>query len=357
MRARWDESTKRWEASSGHGKSRKWFRSRIEGPEGESKVNESLRLHEDGPEPLRKGSLAEFIEIDFWPRQKFNSKNTRIKYASVIENHFVELCSMQLNSIRLGVLQSTVNGWCKYDDKVNPDYCTNAKTVRTNYGLLKQMLHLAKLMQKIQNSDYELVALPEVPKKAKAVLSLTDGDLLIEAAKGTTMEGLIWAAFHFGLRPNEVYGMKVPHVVIGKESAVVTVQSNRQIWGESDALKNKKRGETRELTVPRWMGEKLLSFAPEGALYIFHTQLGKPVSTTFMAKRIAELCEKAGVPKINYKNLRHSCATILSNQGVPVAVIRDILGHTTEEMTLEYIQKQQQQVLAAFSGRVSGVGQ
>lgn len=46
--------------------------------------------------------------------------------------------------------------------------------------------------------------------------------------------------------------------------------------------------------------------------------------------------EKAGRPEINFHDLRHSCASILINLGVPLEVIRDILGHTTVKTTERY---------------------
>jgi integrase len=45
---------------------------------------------------------------------------------------------------------------------------------------------------------------------------------------------------------------------------------------------------------------------------------------------------KAGMPDVNFHDLRHSCASLLVNMGVPLDVVRDILGHTTVKTTERY---------------------
>ena len=45
------------------------------------------------------------------------------------------------------------------------------------------------------------------------------------------------------------------------------------------------------------------------------------------------LCEQAGVPRIRFHDLRHSCATLLYDQGVPIENIQDVLGHSSPTVT------------------------
>jgi len=46
--------------------------------------------------------------------------------------------------------------------------------------------------------------------------------------------------------------------------------------------------------------------------------------------------EKAGLPHVHFHDLRHSCASLLINMGIPLEVVRDILGHTTIKTTERY---------------------
>ena len=42
---------------------------------------------------------------------------------------------------------------------------------------------------------------------------------------------------------------------------------------------------------------------------------------------------EAGVPRIRFHDLRHSCATLLYELGVPIENIQDVLGHSTPVIT------------------------
>lgn len=46
--------------------------------------------------------------------------------------------------------------------------------------------------------------------------------------------------------------------------------------------------------------------------------------------------EAAGMPHVHFHDLRHSCATIMLDLGVPLDVVRDILGHTSVRTTERY---------------------
>ena len=66
--------------------------------------------------------------------------------------------------------------------------------------------------------------------------------------------------------------------------------------------------------------------------------------------------EKAGID-VNFHDLRHSCASLLINMGVPLEVIRDILGHTSVKTTERYAHLQidrQEAALNQLSDAVSG---
>lgn len=61
-------------------------------------------------------------------------------------------------------------------------------------------------------------------------------------------------------------------------------------------------------------------------------QLGSVVNPSQSRKELAAICEAAGVPVIRPNELRHSCASLLSDEGVSNEQIADLLGHTTARM-------------------------
>ncbi|MER7333486.1 MULTISPECIES: tyrosine-type recombinase/integrase [unclassified Micromonospora] len=50
-------------------------------------------------------------------------------------------------------------------------------------------------------------------------------------------------------------------------------------------------------------------------------------------RHFEQLCERAEVRQIRVHDLRHSCATLLYDQGVPLERIQDVLGHSSPTVT------------------------
>ena len=45
------------------------------------------------------------------------------------------------------------------------------------------------------------------------------------------------------------------------------------------------------------------------------------------------MCERAGLPDYRYHALRHACASMLADMGIPIKTAMDILGHTDPSVT------------------------
>jgi integrase len=67
---------------------------------------------------------------------------------------------------------------------------------------------------------------------------------------------------------------------------------------------------------------------------VFTTRVGSPLHPSAVDYRcFRPLVIKAGVPIIRFHDLRHTAATILIAQGVPVGVVSQMLGHTSAAFT------------------------
>lgn len=64
--------------------------------------------------------------------------------------------------------------------------------------------------------------------------------------------------------------------------------------------------------------------------------LGQPLQANNLGQReYAKLTKLAGIRRIKFHGLRHTCATLLLQAGQPVHVVSERLGHSTVSMTLE----------------------
>ncbi len=59
-----------------------------------------------------------------------------------------------------------------------------------------------------------------------------------------------------------------------------------------------------------------------------------PISSNTIANRKNAMCEEAGVKQIRFHDFRHSCASLLINNGATVPTVLEFLGHAKIEETL-----------------------
>lgn len=61
---------------------------------------------------------------------------------------------------------------------------------------------------------------------------------------------------------------------------------------------------------------------------------GGPVNPSNVSRSFDRLVEQAGLPRITPHGLRHSCASLLMQAGVPVKAVSERLGHSSVNITL-----------------------
>lgn len=53
-----------------------------------------------------------------------------------------------------------------------------------------------------------------------------------------------------------------------------------------------------------------------------------------MVKRFHKALEGAGLPRINFHSLRHTCASLALSQGTHMKLVQDLLGHSDFYLTM-----------------------
>jgi integrase len=94
-----------------------------------------------------------------------------------------------------------------------------------------------------------------------------------------------------------------------------------------DALRahHERQNRDRDLVGEAWIDRDL----------VFADALGGPLRTNNLERRhFGPMMAKAGVPRIRFHDLRHTAATLLIAEGVPVGVVSQMLGHTSAAFTL-----------------------
>lgn len=69
---------------------------------------------------------------------------------------------------------------------------------------------------------------------------------------------------------------------------------------------------------------------------VFPSRIGTPMEPGNLHRHFKAVLKQAGLSdSIRFHDLRHSCATLLLAQGVPLVVVQDTLGHTQISTTAD----------------------
>ena len=230
-------------------------------------------------------------------------------------------------------------------------YMEQLKRVKANSVIhYHANIHKAlKYAVKIELIDSNPADKVERPKKDRFVGSFYDSDevqRLFEAAKGTKLEIPIFLGAFYGLRRSEALGLKWNAIDFQNNTITIrhTVTSctidGKRVQVAQDTTKTKSSMRTLPL-VPVFK-EKLIALKEQQKEYrrvcgrcydkryldyICVDEMGTLVSPQYLTTAFPKLLKRNGLRHIRYHYLRHSCASLLLANGVPMKQMQEWLGH------------------------------
>lgn len=190
----------------------------------------------------------------------------------------------------------------------------------------------------------------ERPKKERFTGSFYDSDeinQLFEAAKGDLLELPILFGAFYGLRRSEVIGLKwdaidfANNTIIIRHTVTTCNLDGKSVTIAADSTKTKSSMRTLPL-VPAFKTRLLehqqgieenrrlcgRSYCKQYLDYICVDGLGNLIKPGYVTAAFPTFLNKHGLRKIRYHDLRHSCASLLLANGVPMKQIQEWLGHS-----------------------------
>ena len=173
-------------------------------------------------------------------------------------------------------------------------------------------------------------------------LSPTDARTLLAALRDERNGAMYALSLRIGLRPGEAAGLfwedlhghvlnvtRAVRVAAARASVsdeMKTSGSRRTIELPAELVdwlaEHRARQVTERLAAPRWHDDRLM----------FATSNGTVIHPRNTRRELSAICARAGVADTRPNELRHSCASLLSDIGVRNEEIADLLGHTTTRM-------------------------
>ncbi|WP_335932536.1 tyrosine-type recombinase/integrase [Streptomyces sp. PTD5-9] len=68
---------------------------------------------------------------------------------------------------------------------------------------------------------------------------------------------------------------------------------------------------------------------------VLTTKNGTPIEPRNLNRSFETLCTRAGVRKVHFHDLRHTCASLLHEQGADARMIKEVLGHSSIRVTVD----------------------
>jgi integrase len=224
------------------------------------------------------------------------------------------------------------------------------RTVRMAHEVLRNALEQAVSDRLIPNNPARarLVAkaLPAKVQKAPETIPAADVANFIDVASGDRL-GALWTLLVMsGLRPSEALALRwsdvtgdavsVTRVLVDKTGVPIhyappkSKRSQRavvvpDVVRTTLADHRRRQAEARLAAGPEWQDDDL----------IFCTEKGEPLRQDHVRGEFKKVAKAAELPDLTVYALRHSCATLLLERGVPLKVVSERLGHSTIALTAD----------------------
>ena len=309
------------------------------------KLRELIRQREEGGlSPGKTPTVGSFLLQWLEASRPSLSYNTWQRYEGLTRGHLIPgLGRLRLDRLSPGDVEVFTAGRLKQG--LSPRSVHHLRAVlRTalNRGIRWGMVqrNAAQLAEPVRTEHYDYRVLD--PDGARRFLDSVAGDRL---------EGLWTVALALGLRQGEELGLCWPDVDF--QAATLTIHHSLQ-WRKADPAKPaqpvlaepKTERSRRTLILPaavlralrehrsRQLQERLLAGSRwQASELVFTNPWGRPLAAGYVLQLFRRALAEAELPQMRFHELRHSAASLLIAQGVPLKVVSDLLGHSSIALT------------------------
>lgn len=223
-----------------------------------------------------------------------------------------------------------------------------ASTVKRRHANIRKALEYAKNIDLIVKNPADQVQVPRPQKYEGNPYNDDELKALFKAAKGQRIEFAVLLGSFYGLRREEVVGLKWSAIDFDRKTITINhtvteyTLKGKVVRKEKDRAKNQSSLRTLPLVQPfeqllnKMMDERNKnmmicgdSYNYDYQDYIYVDELGRLIKPAFVSKNFGLTLKKNNLRKIRFHDLRHSCATLLYRSGVDLKEIQAWLGHST----------------------------
>jgi integrase len=223
----------------------------------------------------------------------------------------------------------------------------SVSTVRRIRAVLGQALTQAERWGMVARNVVEKTDGPRETRREGRSLEPGQVRQLLDTLESHRLGALYVTMLGLGLRRGEALGLKWSDVDFTRRTVVIKRALKREsghlVLGDVKTAKSRRALNLPEPVVDalkahraRQRSDRLAagsSWIDSGL--IFTTQVGTPLDPRNIYRDFQGVCERAGIGRWHPHELRHSAASIMLAEGVPIEVVSDVLGHASIRITAD----------------------
>ena len=221
----------------------------------------------------------------------------------------------------------------------------SSKTMRHHKGILGQALAECVKDGLIPSNPCQYVEMPRRERHEAHFYSAEQLQQLITALNGDPIQPLVRIAALYGLRRSELLGLKwdsidfengmvlIRHTVC---KMIVTVEKDKtktQSSRRSFPMTEEARGIFLKAKAEEEENQRLFGKAYQKNDYVFKWPDGRTFAPDYVTHHFSKMLERYGMPHIRFHELRHSCASLLLNNGCGLKDVQEWMGHSDIQTT------------------------
>lgn len=244
------------------------------------------------------------------------------------------------------------------------------KSIRELKNVINQTLNEAIREEYLTVNPCNLLRLPPKTKSHAKFYTTDQLNTLLSAIQNEPLRPLVRAAIVYGLRRSELLGLKwdcfdfennyfvIQHTVVKVQALVAKDKTKTNSSRRSFPLLPDMRTMFLDIKKEQEENRKLFGNAYVESDYVFCWPDGRQFSSDYVSHRFGKILKKHNLPHIRFHDLRHSCASLLINQGYGLKDVQEWMGHsdigTTANIYGHLETQRKQQMAQQLSNSISG---
>jgi len=266
--------------------------------------------------------------------------STKAMYATVARHHIIgsKLGATPMHRVR----PSAVDGWLAELRRKG----LSDSTRRSAYTILRAIFDAAVKDRELADNPVAAIGRPRVEVKEAAYLTPEQVKRLIEAARDTRYCLLFELLVNTGLRRGEALALKwrshvkeddgwlkVRGTLVRENGDLVTTSTKTAKSRREVPITDRTAAILQQLRTRQTAERDRAGSQWTETGYVFTTAFGEPCDPRNALRALKVAAEEAGLPSMGLHTLRHSAASTMLANGVPLKVVSEIMGHSSVSIT------------------------